>query len=119
MSVFLAKLIAIMPARVWIIAIIVVGGIAGAGAWTGYHRWDAVQDAIAKAGPRAAQERIKTKEQADVRDNKIRALSDCELERDGIVGVSGDADAARAAFQRCVEAATKSKTGNNHVPRAD
>lgn len=97
--------------RTWLIAgamLLAVGFIA-------YQRADAVRDAEQTNTITNLENRIETKEMSNVRDSKIRSLSDCELERDGINGVSGDAVAARAAFQRCLKEATQGQARNDNI----
>lgn len=75
-------------------------------------RWDAVQDFTDELRLRALESRIEVKEQADDRRNEIDALDDCELLRDSLSRLSGDAAFAERAFQRCREGAAQGAAGN-------
>lgn len=92
--------------------LLVAAGIIALIAWL---RWDAVRDFKEADLLKSLEDRIETKERADDRRSEIEALDDCELLRDSIERLSGDADAARAEFLRCREGATDGVSADSGI----
>ena len=106
-------MIGLIPVRVWIIGGLVAALISAGGAWTIWNRSDAVNKAKEAEKIQQLKARIAAKEKSNERQSQIKALSDCELERDALVRLSRDASIAGAVFQRCIERAAKDRSEND------
>jgi len=98
--------------RTWLI----VATVAGAGAFIGWNRWDAVRDARQAAEADALRATIRIIKEQQERRNDIEKLDDCELLRDAIKRLSGDAARAASEFQRCGEETANGSAENGDVP---
>jgi len=107
--------IGLIPVRVWIIGGLVAALISAGGAWTIWNRSDAVNKAKEASKIQELEARIAAKERSNEMQSQIKALSDCELERDALIRLSKDVSIAGAVFQRCIERASKDKPEDNRL----